>query len=181
MHSAFVCCATLLHEGHNHHGDEGVEEKVGDRDPVLKACPVVPNEHNEVLDATASSDAKPEDEEAAVVKLGPNQQENAAEDAEEGVKHTVFYDGPNADILALTLDVPRIDPLGVLDHIGDGDKDCDDELDQGNDVDGLLQRESTDRSEAGRSAHLSAGSETGRGVGGAQLCTWAPLTSQGSS
>jgi len=123
--------AALLGEGDDHQGDGGVEDQVGDGHPVLQACPVADEEDVEVLDAAAESDENPEDEKAPVSHSRSDEQENGAEDAEEGVEDTVLDDGADADVFALA--VLLVHELWVLDHVGDGHDDGDDELDEADD------------------------------------------------
>merc|ERR1712223_1452700 len=136
-----VAGAALLGEGDDHQGDRGVEDQVGDGHPVLQACPVADEEDVKVLDAAAQSDENPKDEKAPVSHSRSDEQENGAENAEEGVEDTVLDDGADADVFALAIHL--VHELRVLDHVGDGHDDGDDELDEADDVDGLLQGHAT--------------------------------------
>merc|ERR1711978_500041 len=103
MDNAPLGGSALLGEGDDHQGDGGVEDEVGDGDPVLQARPVADEEDVEVLDAAAEGDENPEDEKAPVSHSRSNEQENGAEDAEEGVEDTILDDGADADVFALAV------------------------------------------------------------------------------
>merc|ERR1712203_58522 len=98
-----VAGATLLREGDDHQGDDGVEGEVGDGHPVLQVRPVAHNEDIEILDAAAESDDNPEDEEAAMPQPCSDEEEDGAEDAKESVEDAVLDDRTDADVLALAI------------------------------------------------------------------------------
>ena len=103
MDHAAVAGATLLGEGDDHQGDDGVEGEVGDGHPVLQARPVAHNEDVEILDAAAKGDYDPEDEEAAMPHSSSDEEEDGAEDAKEGIEDAVLDDRTDADVLALAV------------------------------------------------------------------------------
>ena len=143
----------LLHEADHGEGDGGVEDQVGDGDPVLQTRPVVHGHHHDVLDAAAGGDEDPKDKEAAVPQLRAEDEEEGADNAEEAVEDTVLNDGSDADILALALVALGVYLLGVFDDVGDGDNGGDDELDQTDEEDGLLEGQAAAGLDTGSAAH----------------------------
>ena len=80
----------LGQEGDDDEEDEGVEEEVGDGDPVLQRAPVVGDEHPDVLGAGEQGGDQPGEDEAGAAGVAAEDQKQRAHHAEQGVKHRVL-------------------------------------------------------------------------------------------
>ena len=83
----------LGQEGDDDEEDEGVEEEVGDGDPVLQRAPVVGDEHPDVLGAGEQGGDQPGEDEAGAAGVAAEDQQQRAHHAEQGVKHGVLDEG----------------------------------------------------------------------------------------
>ena len=131
--------AHLCHEGEDDEEDGDVEDKVGDRDPVLQRGPVMGDHNPHVLEAGKHRDKHPSNKKALVSSVASNDEKEGAEDPKEGVKDGVLDKGADADVFAFAFIPIRIEILGILDNVENGGDDGDEELNDADDDDTGLE------------------------------------------
>jgi len=139
----------LFHEGNDDGKYDGVEEKVGDGDPVLQLGPVVGKHHPHVLRACYGCSYHPADHETLASFVGPCDEEEGAGYPKESIKDCVLDEGSDADILSLAFRAIGIESSSIFDHIQYGCQHCYQELYNPYHYHRPLQGKSTDSIETG--------------------------------
>ena len=94
----------------------------------LQGSPVLCDDNPDIFAGGHHRDNDPGENQTFTLRVSPGDENDRGQNTKEGVKHRVFDQGSNTDVLVLALLTISVMILGVLDNVEDGDDEGDGQL-----------------------------------------------------